>query len=130
MNGERNIAIRGAQCYDSAPERDRGLVRTANTARSGWRVPMASPKQLVALVVPEDGAERLLELAEREPEPVEEPRQGSGWSRLLKIATGIALGAAFALYTSARERQVRPAPEAAPPVEEVDRQPEAGSDDG
>lgn len=91
---------------------------------------MASPKQLVALVVPEDSAERLLELAEREPDPVEETRRGSGWSRLLKIATGIALGGAFALYASARQQQSQAVPQAARPVEDVDQQPEAGPDGG
>lgn len=91
---------------------------------------MASPKQLVALVVPEEGAERLLELAEREPEPVEETRRSSGWSRLLRIATGVALGAAFALYASARQQRAQADPQAAPPVEDGDQRPEAESDDG
>lgn len=88
---------------------------------------MASPKQLVALVVPEEGAQRLLELAEREPDPVEQPRRDSGWSRLLKLATGIVLGGAVALYASARQLPPRDVP---PPVEDIDQQPEAGSDDG
>lgn len=88
---------------------------------------MASPKQLVALVVPEESAERLLELAQREPDPVEQPRADSGWARLLKIATGVALGAAFALYASARRQ---PIPQPARPIEDVDRRPETGSDDG
>ncbi len=90
---------------------------------------MASPKQLVALVVPEEGAERLLELAEREPEPVAQPRRDSGWSRLLKLATGLALGGAFALYASARQQQAQRVPPA-PPDDDIDQQPEAGSDDG
>ena len=91
---------------------------------------MASPKQLVALVVPEDSAERLLELAEQDPVPDESTRRGSGWSRLLKIATGIALGGAFALYASARAQQERQAPETAPPVEEADHHAEETPDDG
>lgn len=90
---------------------------------------MASPKQLVALVVPQEGAERLLELAEREPDPVEQPRRDSGWSRLLKLATGVALGAAFALYASARQQPAQTAPPA-PPSEDIDQRLEAGSDDG
>ncbi len=91
---------------------------------------MASPKQLVALVVPEEGAQRLLELAEREPDPVEQPRRDSGWSRLLKLATGVALGGAVALYASARQQPPRDVPPPAPAVEDIDQQPEAGPDDG
>ncbi len=91
---------------------------------------MASPKQLVALVVPEESAERLLELAQREPDPVEQPRADSGWARLLKIATGVALGGAFALYASARQQPMPAVPQPTPPVEDVDRRPETGSNDG
>jgi hypothetical protein len=82
---------------------------------------MASAKQLVALVVPEDSAERLLELAEREPTPLEPSRRAPTVGSLIPLAIGLALGGAAALLASARAERRRGASHAEPAAESTPR---------